>query len=316
MGCSGIETASVRPICFTVRVPRRCSGCVGSRCSGGLTVGTVGSLVAVGRTSDVYEYGTGVVVKVPRPDVPAHWAVKEVRLTAAVGELGAPAPVVLDVVKINGRDAIVFERVDGRSMWDTVLENPRSVRAWGRELAAVHRRIMSAGLPRSVPGLIERIRSKISAAIPLTGIERQQALDLLESLPRGAALLHGDLHPGNVLLSSDGPVVIDWFDASIGHPVADVVRSSILIRPLGGITDRPHLPGADRSLLEALHDSYVSASSDLLDRAGKDLRAWEAIVAASRLAENAEADDSPLVALWRDRNVGRWSPASSALSIE
>lgn len=281
-----------------------------------MTVVTVGSLVAIGRTSDVYEYGSDLVVKVPRPDVPAHWAAKEARLTAAVGELGAPAPAVLDVVEINGRDAIVFKRVDGRSMWEIIRENPDDVGGWGRELADVHRRIMSAGLPRTVLGLVERMRSKINAAAQLTDVERREALDILESLPRGAALLHGDLHPGNVLVSSAGPVVIDWFDASIGHPVADVVRSSVLIRPFGGRTERPHLRGADQSLLAVLHDSYLSASSDLLDRARHELRDWEAVVAASRLAETAEADESPLVALWRDRQLCRQSPLTRVLSAE
>lgn len=279
-------------------------------------MGDVGTLVAVGRTSDVYEYGSGVVVKVPRPDMPAHWASLEATFTAAVFELGAPAPAVVEVVKIDGRDAIVFERVDGRSMWDIILENPQDVARWGRELAAVHGQIMSADLPISMLGLVERLRSKIDVAVQLTDVERRQALDVLESLPRGAALLHGDLHPGNVLLGPAGPMVIDWFDASIGHPVADVVRSSVLIRPFGGTADRPHLPGADRSLLEALHEAYVSASIDLLDRARNQLRDWEAVVAASRLAEHAETDDAPLVALWRDRRTGRPSSLTRALSAE
>lgn len=129
-------------------------------------------------------------------------------------------------------------------------------------------------------------------------------------------MLHGDLHPANVLMSSTGPVVIDWFDASVGHPVADVVRSSLLIRPLEGLDGRPHLPGAVPELLSELHDSYVSAMSDVLNRSFPDLGLWEAVVAASRLAEDAEADESPLVELWRDRHAGRPSQITASLSVQ
>lgn len=266
---------------------------------------SVGPLVAVGRTSDVYEFGPDAVVKVPRPAVPAHWAAKEARLTSAVRELGAPVPSVLGVVQVDGRDAIVFERVGGQSMWEMILENPGDVETLGGELADVHRRILCAGLPGEVAGLVERMRSKIEAVGELTHLERTEALGELAGLPRGAALLHGDLHPGNVLMSPSGPVVIDWFDASIGHPVADVVRSSVLMRPLDGTAAKPHLPGANPSLLRDLHQSYVSAMRDVLARPVAELREWESVVVASRLAEDAEADESLLLELWRDRQ-GAW----------
>ena len=61
-----------------------------------------GDLIAAGRTSDVYEFGAGAVVKVPRPDVPDHWALLEASLTAAIGALDVPAPSVIDVTMIDG----------------------------------------------------------------------------------------------------------------------------------------------------------------------------------------------------------------------
>ncbi|MEZ5166535.1 MAG: phosphotransferase [Acidimicrobiales bacterium] len=135
----------------------------------------MGALVAVGRTSDVHEFGRGSVVKVPRPGVPPHWAGEEARFTAAVRELGAPAPAVLDLVDVAGREAIVFDRVVGRSMWDLIVDSPRETAAWGRELAGIHRHILSAGLPARVGGLVERMeaRSKPQCRSPTTNGERR-----------------------------------------------------------------------------------------------------------------------------------------------
>lgn len=259
----------------------------------------LGQLVAVGRTSDVFEFGPGAVVKVPRPSVPAHWAADEAEFTAAVRALGAPAPAVLDVVQVQNRDAIVFERVWGPSMLDLILDDPKNAAVYGQELADVHRQILRAGLPVALFGLVGRMQKKIIEIKQFSEAERGRALHILEGLPRGAALLHGDLHPGNVLMGPAGPVAIDWFDAAIGHPVADVIRSSLLIRPFDSGVHRPHMPEVASSVLRELHESYVSAMHDVLALPSDELCHWEAVVAASRLAEEAETDESPLLALWQ-----------------
>ncbi len=267
----------------------------------------LGGLVAAGRTSDVYEYGAGSVIKVPRPSVPESWAAREAHYTSAVHALGAPAPAVRDVVCVDGRDAIVFERVDGRSLWQHVADEPDRAAAHGRVLADVHRQIFSVGLPLDVEGLVDRMRLKLDAAEVLTEDERNAAKRTVDGLPRGAALLHGDLHPGNVLMSERGPVAIDWFDAAIGHPVADVVRSSLLLRDFG--RERPHLPGASAAVLTRLHDGYVEAMASCVAAPADVVGAWEGVVAASRLAERAEADESSLLTLWRDSRQRGPTPA-------
>ena len=274
----------------------------------------LGPLIAAGRTSDVYEYGVGSVVKVPGPQVPAHWSAMEAQYTAAVRQLGAPSPDVRDLVEIDGRQAIVFERIDGESMWQLMLTAPADAPALSRELAAIHRQILSTGMPHGVPSVTDRTCGKIDEAEVLSADDREAAKQIVRDLPRGAALLHGDLHPGNVLMGRAGPVVIDWFDAAIGHPIADVVRTSLLIRPHFGGAEPPHLPGAPPELLDRLHRSYLAEMADLLDVPSEVVRRWESVRAAGRLAERAETDESWLVSLWKGRDERRSSPLVEALS--
>jgi aminoglycoside phosphotransferase (APT) family kinase protein len=42
-------------------------------------------------------------------------------------------------------------------------------------------------------------------------------------------LLHLDFHPLNVMLSSDGPVVLDWTNAARGDPLVDVAATWVLL---------------------------------------------------------------------------------------
>ena len=59
---------------------------------------------------------------------------------------------------------------------------------------------------------------------------RPVALRLLDVQPDGDRLNHGDYHPGNVLLSTRGPVVIDWTNATRGTPTADHARTFLTLR--------------------------------------------------------------------------------------
>ncbi len=266
-------------------------------------------MIGEGRTSEVFTYGAGRVVKLLRPTVPADWADLEAYMTGVVGALGLPVPEVDDVVMIGGRRGIVFEYIAGLSMWQEICNNPDRTIELTRQLAEVQQSIHRVGVPPGVPDLVHRLGEKLRRVQQLTEAERAEGCALADSLPCGAALLHGDLHPGNVLMSPTGPVVIDWFDAAIGHPVADVVRTSILIRPPLDGSEFLHLPDAIDGLLDAVHAAYVRSFAGLLDRQAAQLAAWEAVVAASRLVERAQTDESSLVELWRSRSADHASAA-------
>jgi aminoglycoside phosphotransferase (APT) family kinase protein len=46
----------------------------------------------------------------------------------------------------------------------------------------------------------------------------QLACDRLFSTGASDALNHGDLNPGNILVGPDHAVILDWAEASVGHP--------------------------------------------------------------------------------------------------
>ena len=269
-----------------------------------------GELIATGRTSDVFEYGSSQVIKVPRPDVPEHWVAIEAELTSIVHERGLPAPAVEDIVTINDRRCVVFERVHGVPMWEHMVADPTAVDRLVDELVAVQRTIHSAGIPPGIPDLIARTARKIEACEPSNADERREAIRLLEAAPRGAALLHGDLHPGNILMTTSGLVVIDWFDAAIGHPIADVARSLLLMAPRFETIDLFHLPGATPALVGRIHARFLDNWSETIEMLEDALALWEPILALARISEGAHADPAPLLAVWAGRARSPVDPPS------
>ena len=92
-------------------------------------------------------------------------------------------------------------------MWQLMLDRPEDLSSLVRQFVDIQFEIQRGGLPTGLPDFVDRLCGKISEAGVLSEAERNEAADLARSLPRGAALLHGDLHPGNILMGSEGPVV-------------------------------------------------------------------------------------------------------------
>jgi len=268
----------------------------------------LGELIGVGRTSEVYAVGSQHAAKVLNADVPAPCADAEAAFTTAVRFLGVRVPEVHEITTIDGRPAIIFERINGRSMWEEMLASPASFDELVEEFVEVQRSIHRAGVPVGLPSSSSRMCAKIRSVDSLSTADRTEACDMVLALPSGAALLHGDLHPGNVLMSADGPVVIDWFDATIGHPITDVVRTALLLRPAGAGALH-HLPAADHGQLQTLHDRYVAAVCDMLAAEHDRIGDWESVAAVSRLAESTDPDPQDLTDRWAARRstMPAWS---------
>ncbi len=260
------------------------------------------TVVARGNTSDVYAVGADAVVKVPRPGVPEHWTDIEAELASTAHELGLPTPMVLDVIEVGGRRSIVFERVEGPSMAEELVANPRRCDEMARAMAAIQADLHRATAPESMPTVADRVAEKIAAADELAADERASAADTLAGLAGGTSICHGDVHPGNILVGADGLMVIDWFDAAAGPPVADVVRSSLLLRLSGEPPAVPtYLGDVPAATLERFHATYLQEMLPvLLDDAGATL-AWEVVRSVARLSEKLDAGAADLIAIWRSR---------------
>ena len=240
------------------------------------------SLVARGNTSDAYGWGKDAIIKVLRPEIPEEWAAREAETTSLVHAAGLPAPAVLDVTTVDGRPGIVFERIVGPSMWDQMLAHPGDVPQLASLLADLQAEVNATPAPAGIPRLIDRLHDKIREAPLLSSAERADAQAALERQLHFDSLCHFDVHPNNILMGPQQPIIIDWFDAAAGSPAADIVRSSLLMWSEAAVG---HLPCMDPSLIDDVHDQYVGAVSQTRQLDDNELFDWETAVLASRLAE-------------------------------
>lgn len=239
-----------------------------------------GQLIGSGQTADVIALDANRVRKQFNAGIPGDVARREAANTRIATEAGLPVPAVHDVTTVEGQSAIIYDRVDGSSMLSELLSSPWTLRRNAHRLAALHATIHSVR-PTGGRSLRERWRQNLDDAPGLTPRTRRKLRSRLDALPEGSALCHGDFHPDNVLLTDDGPVVIDWLDAGTGHPAADVARTSLILR----------FAGCPRSrvlavLLRFVRRLYLRHYCGRRDVSRSQIRQWELPIAAARLTEN------------------------------
>ena len=237
------------------------------------------TIVGKGYCSDVYAWGEGRVLKLFHGHVASERADREYAATRAVHAAGLPAPAAFELVEVEGRRGIVFERIDGVSLLDYTQARPWRLFGVIRQFAELHAQIHHHTAPAGLPTLRERIMERIAAA-DAPAADKQAARDRLAGLPDGTALCHGDFHPGNVLVTPRGPVVIDWGSASSGDPIGDVACTSRLLR---SANLPPWSPGYMHVMLKYLrpvmHRSYLKRYLRLQPGTRRQIETWQAPLA-------------------------------------
>ena len=165
--------------------------------------GSLGEKIGQGAMADIHAWASGQVVKLYKPGREQRLSRHEAQMTRAVFAAGLPAPEVFDEVTLEGRFGIVLSRLDGPTLLQLLRTRAMTPEQAGAILAALSISVHKTPPPPGVISLPDLIRALVQSPSNLlpkhlaTGV-----LALLESLPPGDALCHGDHHPGNVIVLS------------------------------------------------------------------------------------------------------------------
>jgi aminoglycoside/choline kinase family phosphotransferase len=192
-----------------------------------------GRLIGSGRAADVYELDADRVLRRYRKPFDVE---PEARLMTYLRSAGYPVPEVFDT---DGGD-MVLARLRGTDMLSDLARRPWLAKRHARTLAQMHDQLHAVPAPPDLPLAFEPDSADES----------------------GNCVLHLDLHPGNVMLTSDGPMVIDWSNGAAGPPGADVAMAT-LIMEVSEVDDLPWLvrlvAGRVRATLVRCFRAAVSA---------------------------------------------------------
>lgn len=178
-------------------------------------------IIGTGRSAVVFDVGGGQVLR--RHLDPGHDAVPEAEAMQLAALFGVPVP---SVRAVSGAE-ITMRRADGPTLLSVLLADPGQAVEAGAILAGLHDRL-------------DRVRP--------------------DGLAAEVGLVHGDLHPDNVIMTGDGPVLIDWTNHRYGPRSLDVAITWIVLACF--------LPDGLASLARAeVRGPLLDAFLDRVDRA-------------------------------------------------
>jgi Ser/Thr protein kinase RdoA (MazF antagonist) len=215
--------------------------------------GSLGKKIGEGAYSEAYAWAPGQVVKLFKPGVPLWMPWQEARMIRAVSAAGVPVPEVFGEVRLDGRFGIVLQRLDGPTLWHLSRTGAVTFEQAGAIVAALAMSLHKKSPPSEVLSMREHMERELQhddAKIP----ERLAAdiLALIDRLPPGDGLCHCDLSPGNVIMTAEGPKLVDWISAMRAPATVDLGFLHIILSELAPeIADNPDRPRATNAAAQS-----------------------------------------------------------------
>ncbi|MHC3460189.1 phosphotransferase [Streptomyces flavovirens] len=178
----------------------------------------IGPLLGSGRTADVYALDDSWVLRRYRDEVDT---AAELAVMSYLSAHGYPVPRIGPPTGVEARPTdLVIQRLTGKTLAEALLDGTVA-EAEGA-------------------GVLARLLRELHAIPPRIS---QDPAD---------RILHLDLHPENVVLTSRGAVVIDWTTATEGPPALDRAMSSLILAQVALDPEFTAAEGSARGLLATL----------------------------------------------------------------
>ena len=247
--------------------------------------------IAEGATAEVFAWDEDKILKLYHESASPGEAEQEAAHASIAYDAGLNTPAVIDTITIENRQGVIFEKVHGVTMVEAIIANPQKLIPYAHLLAELqvdmHTRTAS-----KLPLQRQRLQRQIQKLFGLAEEIKAAILKNLDQLQDDNAVCHGDLHPENILLTAEEPVIIDWVDATQGSPLVDAARTHLLLRDGDlppSMNERRRQKIAERRYLFC--EAYLEHYTQMQSISREAIARWELPVAAARLSEGISNDE-------------------------
>ena len=180
--------------------------------------------IAQGAAGAIYRLDEDTIVKVFTPEE----TLRSIRLESETAKkaffYGIPTAISFGTVRVGDAYGIQYEMIKARTFSSVLKDDPEHFGAHVQDYTALLRQLHTT---RDSDGAFVSMKEIYHEAIDYSARyfeadEVRKFKALIDSIPDRDTLIHGDFHPGNIMASGEGLMLIDLTRMGVGHPIFDL----------------------------------------------------------------------------------------------
>lgn len=241
-------------------------------------------LLATGGEANIYEVDKDKILRVIYKEESKADNVEEI-IYPVLEKNKIYVPHIYEYLVIENKKSQLMERIDGDVLVKEWIKHPLSDEKQTYEFSKMHYNILQIKCNDSIPSLNDLINYFVNnVKIDLDENLVSKIMTVFNGLPIKNNLCHGDFHPGNILVSKDKKVIIDWSGVHTGNPISDVAHTYLLM------SNVPQIPGQSRIQYFVMRkfglkraNRYRNMMEELLHFDDKEFDKWLVVMSLLRI---------------------------------
>ena len=212
--------------------------------------------------------GNGAVYRVSEDEIvkvnynPSTYATLDLELSKAKEAflLGVPTAISFDLVDCGeGRRGVVYETIKSKSLGETIQNYPELMEELTDRYIEQINKLHSIRTDNPVFGSMkDNYRTQVKNASKYLTEEEGKMLEMiLEVLPEGDVLVHGDAHPKNIMIQNDEMLWIDMEGMAVGHPIYDLISIAVVLNGMRTDEMAIGICGMDNATVTKFKDCFI-----------------------------------------------------------
>lgn len=286
-------------------------------------------VIGKGGHGKVYRLDAETIIKVYHDASTLDIIEKEMKYAKNAFVNGVPSAISYDIVNTEEGYGLVYEMAGADTVGKTIMAHPDRLQELMVKMAKLLKILNTTEADSNLFGDIRQTyldRAK-NAEKFYTPEENEQIRKLINAIPDGTGMVHGDYHPNNVMVQADGELaLIDMADISRGNGLFDI-GGAFLTMYLSGMRDpsiTQRFTGLEYEMSKQawgilLSTYYGTTDPQQLDLIGKRCAAFALTRMATTIGVQTEASQAAaegIVALLREQLFPNFDGFMGLLGME
>ena len=188
-------------------------------------------VIGQGAVGTLYQYDPDTIVKVYRPGTTLENLIQEREHSQLAFVHGVPSRIFYDIVRVGDCYGVIYELIESSSMGRQISNDPELAEEYAVKFGEILHQIHAVDASKfDIPSAKDTyLQAAKNLAANYTDEENQLIRDLINAMPDGTNLIHGDFHPKNIMIQDGEPLLIDMGDICAGHPLYDISTAFFVV---------------------------------------------------------------------------------------